>query len=147
MSKNVTNNRKIIWEWNKPLGNKDKPYAYRWRLDFYWFSFRVHKWICSDDNRAYHSHPVNMLIFILRGAYDDVSPREDGGKRVILYSAFDIRYIKRDYKHFVRILKNPTWTFLITWGQPKRWAFWNKISLKKKNRDRYFLEHGHYICE
>lgn len=57
----------FVFEWKKKLGD----YAYRWRLDFFFFSVRIHKWICSDDMRAYHSHPINMFIIILWGKYLD----------------------------------------------------------------------------
>jgi hypothetical protein len=145
MSKNVTNNPKIVLEWKKPLGNKDKPYAYRWRLDFYWFSFRVHKWLCSDDMRAFHSHPVNMIVFVLIGGYCDWRPKLKDSK---LRYAPCIYKIKRDTQHCVELKNNTiTWSLLFTWGVPKRWAFWEKITLKKLNRDKYFIEKGQHICE
>lgn len=150
MSKNVTNNPKIILEWDKPLGNKDKPYAYRWRLDFYWFSVRLHKWLCGDDTRAWHNHPVNMLIFILQGRYIDRSLQKKGNDMVRVdkvYHAGMLRYIPRDYKHHIDAVSPPTWTLVFTWGVPQRWAFWDKFSLKKKNRDRYFIENGQHVCD
>ncbi len=147
MSKNVTNHKKVVFEWGKKLGDPNKPYAIRWRLDFYWFSFRVHKWLCSDDSRAYHSHPVNMLIFVLRGMYADHWLEEGNLPRVSVYVAGDVRIIRRNYRHWVQILEKSTWTFLITWGSPKRWAFWLKNSLKRKTRDKYFIEHGQHVCD
>jgi hypothetical protein len=134
---------KFVFEWGKKLGN----YAYRWRLDFFFFSFRIHKWICSDDIRAYHSHPINMLIYVWRGKYLDHFIDDKGNKFVKRYKTGDFRIIKRNYRHFVEILQNPTWTILLTWGEPKRWAFWLKDTLKKKNRDKYFIEHGQHVCE
>ena len=142
MSTNVTNNRKVVFEWKKKLGD----YAYRWRIDFYSFSFRIHYWKCSDDMRAYHSHPVNMLIFILWVQYIDhyINHNNEECKRT--YKPLHFRIIKRDYRHCVEIIK-PSITLLFTWGIPKRWAFWLKGTLKRKNRDRYFIEHGHHVCD
>lgn len=139
--------KSIVYEWKKPLGVKDNPYAYRWRLDFYWFSFRIHKWLCSDDERAYHSHPVNMFIVLLKGGYVDEYINKDGKQEFKGYRAPCVRVIKRDYKHIVRIPWGITWTLLFTWGAPKRWAFWDKITGKKLNRDKYFLEKGNHICK
>lgn len=139
----VTKHKKIVFEWRKPL---DK-YAYRWRLDFYFFSFRIHKWLCSDDMRAYHSHPINMFIVVVKGKYLDHFIDDKGNELVKRYKSLSYRIIKRDYRHYVEILKNPTWTILFTWGEPRRWAFWLKGSLKKKNRDKYFIEHGHHVCD
>lgn len=147
MSKNVTSHPKIVLEWKKPLGDKNKPYAYRWRLDFYFFSFRIHKWLCSDDERAYHSHPVNMIIFIIKGEYIDHPMGETGEEYGVVYKAPCVRYIPRDFKHYVHVWKVPTWTLLFTWGVPKRWSFWDVKNLKKYNRDKYFLEKGNHICE
>lgn len=143
MSQNVTNHKKIVFEWDKPLGT----YAYRWRLDFYFFSLRIHKWICSDDQRAYHSHPINMLIFILKGSYKDHYLDKNDNKCEKIYKRFNCRIIKRNLRHYVEVLQSPTWSFLFTWGEPKRWSFWLKDTLKKKNRDKYFIEEGHHICD
>ena len=139
----------LVFEWAKKLGDKEKPYAIRWRVDFYFFSFRIHKWLCSDDQRAYHSHPVNMFIWIIKGKYGDYSIDKSGKKTFFVYGkgCKRFRFITRDVRHYIFLHTTPTWTFLFTWGVPKKWAFWLKDSLKKKNRDRYFIEHGNHICE
>lgn len=146
MPKNVTNNRKVVFEWNKDLGG----YARRWRIDFYFFSFRIHKWLCSDDKRAFHSHPTNMLIYVLKGSYIDEYINTDPLCVPVgfhYYKAGEFRIIKRDYKHIIHIMESPTWTLVFTWGAPKRWSFWLRDTFKKKNRNRYFIEHGHHICD
>lgn len=131
----------FVFEWAKPLGN----YLIRWRLDFYWFSFRLHKWLCSDDQRAYHSHANNFLIIGLKGEYRDWSVYPAFSVRN--YKAPFIRYFKRNYKHSIEIEQSPTWTFVITFGRPKHWDFYLKDTLKRKTRDKYFLEHGHHVCD
>lgn len=86
-----------------------------------------------------------MIVFILKGSYIDHNINsKNGGK---FYEAPAIRVIKRDDKHYIHLWRGPVWTFLITWGAPQKWAFWLKDSLRKKNRDRYFIEHGNHICE
>lgn len=138
---------KFVVEWRRPLGDAEKPYAYRWRLDFYYFSFRIHKWMCSDDTRAYHSHPVNMLVFILSGWYLDEWLDSNNQVHLTIYNRFAVRPIRPDYRHIVLLGNKPVWTLLFTWSKPKRWAFWLKNTLKKKQRDRYFIEHGNHICQ
>lgn len=140
----------FIFEWNNPIGVKGNPYMYRWRLDFYFFSIRLHKWICSDDLRAYHSHPVNIISFILWGSYYDWGPikeySDNKNRCRSFHQAPSINCIKRETIHNVEICQSPTWTLLFTWGAPQKWAFWDKITMKRKNRDKYFLENKHHIC-
>ena len=89
----------FVFEWNKPLCVDGKYFSYRWRLDFYLFSFRVHKWLCSDDKRAYHSHPNNIISFILKGRYFDHRLVNDTQKRITHINRFNFNFIKRNTKH------------------------------------------------
>lgn len=159
MSQSPVSNPKVVLEWCKPLmcnkpGLGLTPYAYRWRLDFYWFSFRIHKWLHSDDKAAYHSHPTNMVIFILWGKYDEY--RMETG--TVEEGPYTIRYkierrapcfytIRRDTRHFICLKKKKVWTLLFTFGKPMRWAFWDKLTLKRYSRDKWFIERGHHICD
>lgn len=136
-------NKYFIFEWKKKLGD----YAFRWRIDLYFFSIRVHKWLCSDDMRAYHSHPINMFIVIVKGKYMDHFIDDKGNKYTKRYVAPSCRVIRRNYRHYVEILEKPTWSILFTWGPPQRWSFWLKDTLQHKKRDRYFIEHGHHTCD
>ncbi len=69
----------------------------------------------------------------------------DGSNKI--YVAPFIRIVKRDQKHFIKLLGyGPVWTLFISWGIPKRWAFWDRMTLKKMNRDKWFLEKGHHNC-
>lgn len=138
---------KFVAEWRHPLGIAECPYAYRWRLDFYFFSFRIHKWIGSDDTRAFHNHPWHFITFILKGYYFDWTPWGEGGEKCQVVTSWAWR--NKDHRHYVDIPKNesPVWTFIITFGAPRRYAFWDVITGKRKNRDKYFIEHGHPPCE
>jgi hypothetical protein len=129
---------KFVFEWNKKLGD----YARRWRIDFFVFSFRIHYWICSDDKRAYHSHPTNIISIGIWGSYLDCRPEGD-----VFYKAPFINIIRRETRHYVDIQSSPTITLIFTWGKPQRWSFWLKDTMKRKNRDRYFIEHGHHVCD
>jgi len=134
----------FLFEWNNPIGIENSPYLYRWRIDFYFFSIRLHKWICSDDLRAYHSHPVNFLIFILKEGYCDWRPVLKESK---VFNAFSVNVLRRDTLHCVEIKSSPTYTLLFTWGSPHKWAFYDRITMKKKNRDKYFIENKHHVCD
>jgi hypothetical protein len=88
-----------------------------------------------------------MFVFILSGYYIDRRPERDYGRAALSYYI-----IRRDTKHYVQLAQidyghRPVWSFVITWGAPKRWAFWDKTTMRKKNRDRYFIENGHHHCD
>jgi hypothetical protein len=136
---------KFIAEWKFPLGKKECPYCYRWRLDFYWFSFRIHYWIGSDDSRAFHDHPINFITFVLWGHYIDVRPHPDWDGLADFVGTFNIRFRRRGYRHMVLCVKKPTITLLFTWGKPKRYSFYLPDG-KRMTRDKYFHEMGHHPC-
>lgn len=125
--------------WNQPLGLPECPYMRRWALDFGAFALRVHRWQSSDDSRAYHDHPWWFLTCVLWGSYTDVS--EQGEDTLTPGS---IRFRNSSHKHTVKILKPGTWTLLITGPAVRRWGFWVKGKLWK--RDRYFAVMGHHPC-
>lgn len=138
---------KIGIEWNHPIGNPKCPSAYRTMLDFYWFSFRMHKWVGDDDTRAYHSHPWNFITFIIKGYYLDVSLDENNNKETTLMYPGSFGFRKRNYRHYVRVIEKPTWTILFTWGGYKQYSFWNVDTLTRKNRSKYHYEDGYQICD
>lgn len=103
--------------------------------------------MCSDDQRAFHSHPVSFINIGLKGKYEDVYLDENSQVHTKIYKAPFIRIVKRNYRHYVHIIDAPTWTLFISYNRPKKWAFWLKETLKRKNRDKYFLEEGHHVCD
>lgn len=124
---------------HQKVGLTECPYFERWVLDFGPFAFRVHRWFSSDDDRAHHDHPWWFITFVLWGCYVDESPAGNE-----LMPAGSVRFRPANHQHTVRILKPGTWTFLIT-GQPSRkWGFWVRDRMVK--RDKYFAEHGHHPC-
>lgn len=141
---------KFIFEWNYPLGREECPYAYRWRLDFYWFSFRIHKWISSDDTRAFHNHPWHFITFVLKGYYIDVTPQllTPNISQKEYVKQYTFHYRNKDHKHYVEIPKeqSPVWTFVTTFSKPRKYAFWNVKTGKRKNRDKYFIEEKEAPC-
>jgi hypothetical protein len=56
------------------MGLQESPYLYRWTLILFGFTFRVHHWIKSDDNRFFHDHACNLISIVLKGYYWNVKP-------------------------------------------------------------------------
>lgn len=126
--------------WDEKMGLPECPYFRRWVLDFGLFALRVHRWERSDDERAFHDHAWWFLTLVLAGAYDDVSPAGVDPLR-----RFSVRFRPATHRHTVKILVPGTWTFLVTGPVVRRWGFWVKDKLIK--RDKYFAVHGHHPCE
>lgn len=87
-----------------------------------------------------------MLSFILWGEYHE-SILLGRDEITVLRKAPTLNIIRRDTKHYVKVVSSPTITLVFTWGIPKRWHFWLKSNLKRKSRDKYFIEEGHHICD
>jgi hypothetical protein len=126
--------------WNEPLGKLECPYAYRWVLNLWFISFRIHYFIRSDDSRYFHDHGWWFLTFILKGSYVDVSPNGRDELKV-----GSIRYRKATHKHYVEVLQGGVWTFLITGKSSRNWGFW--VNGKFKRPLKYFHKFGHPPCD
>lgn len=124
---------------NEPVGLEECPYLRRWVLDFGAFALRLHRWEASDDTRAFHDHAWWFLTCVLRGSYVDVSPL--GRDRL---RAGSIRFRPASHRHTVEVQQPGTWTVLLTGAPIRRWGFWVKNKLVR--RDKYFAEHGHHPC-
>lgn len=123
----------------EPLGRKECPYAYRWTLNFWLFSIRVHQWIRSDDKRYFHDHPWHFITLVLKGGYTDVSL---SGRDVL--SAGNIRFRHALHQHYVEVPPGGAWTILLTSMPVRNWGFWVKGRLKRPLR--YFGKFGHPPC-
>lgn len=127
------------WTWNKPLGLPECPYINLWMVDFGLFALRLHKWSGSDDDRYLHDHPWWFLTFMLKGSYVDVSK---AGNDTLTAGSIRFRWV--NHAHTVKLVKKPTWTFLITGKPLRRWGFW--VGGKLLRRDTYFSRYGHHPC-
>ncbi len=126
--------------WNDRLGLPSCPYMIRWVADFGPFAIRIHRWLSSDDHRAFHDHPWWFLTLVLWGRYTDVSPA--GRDRLHIGS---IRFRPSSHKHTVEVEHRNTWTILITGRPSRRWGFW--VGDKLIKRDKYFATRGHHPCD
>jgi hypothetical protein len=129
---------------NEELRCSTGVYVRRWYLETPYFSVRLHHWLHSDDNRAFHDHPWWFITLILKGSYTDLNPirseRMTPGK---------VAYRPALHQHTAQIDPGGCWTLLLTGPKIRQWGFYvrlkNKIKFKKSNK--YFLEHGTHVCD
>ena len=131
-------------EWNRPLGLKESPYAYRWVLPLPGgYSLRLHRWVGDDDPDAMHDHPTWFCTFILSGGYIDVNERTDGWTmKWERLHRFDFRFRPASHRHRVFSVKPNTWTLCLFGKDKKHWRFY--LDGKSITRDKYFAEIGHH---
>jgi hypothetical protein len=108
-------------------------------------SFRLHRWLADDDDRAKHDHPADFWTLVLKGEYIDV-----GEYREVM-RAGTLRKRKAEHIHYVHLMKWPTWTLLYFKPTRRKWGFYvprkkdDKIKFVKSNK--YFFEKGQHPCE
>lgn len=115
-------------------------YVRRWICETPFGSLRLHHWLHSDDDRAFHDHPWWFVTLVLQGGYTDCSPK--GEERM---ASPKIAFRPAEHSHTVKVDKGGCWTLLITGPQVRRWGFW--VGRKWKKSNKYFLEHGMHVCD
>ncbi len=129
--------------WNQKLGKPECPYMRRWVINFFNLcSIRLHNWKFGDDPRAFHDHPWNFWVFVLKGFYFDVNPN---GKE--LMKRFSLTYRKAEHKHTVET--NGCWTLCFCGPDKREWGFYTKTKAGNPTfikKDRYFRKKGHHPC-
>lgn len=115
-------------------------YVRRWYVETPLGSIRLHHWIHSDDDRAFHDHTWWFITFVLWGGYTDKTP--SGDERMSLGK---ITYRPALHKHTVKVNEEGAWTFLITGPKSRGWGFW--LGNKWKKANKYFLEEGKHVCD
>jgi hypothetical protein len=130
---------RVLIRFAEQLGLPECPYVIRWRVETPLGSIRVHHWLGSDDNRAFHDHPWWFLTLVIRGGYTDKSLADDDHLR-----AGSVRFRKALHQHTVISDDGGCWTVIIT-GRPLRsWGFWLNGKFRKANK--WFLTYGHHPC-
>ena len=129
----------LVLKLNEKLGLPECPYLIRWRLELPFGSIRVHHWLSSDDDRAFHDHPWWFWTIVLKGSYTDKSP--DGTDH--------LRFLSHRYRpalHRHTVIPDPeAWTLLVTGPPVRSWGFWLNGKFRKANK--WFLTFGHHPCE
>jgi hypothetical protein len=123
------------------IGRPECPYMTRWVLNFGLFSLRLHRWNSGDDDRHYHDHPWDFLVFVLKGWYWNETRL--GWETM---GAFTVRFRRAEHRHAVLKPDDepPCWTFLICGPKRRKWGFW--IGEKFKKANKYFFENGKHPC-
>jgi len=126
--------------WREKLGQQNCPYLIRWIFDFGLFSIRLHHWLSSDDDRAFHDHPWWFLTLVLWGSYIDRSPAGDDAMTI-----GKIRFRRAEHQHTAVVAPGGCWTLLLCGPEKREWGFW--VADKFRKRNKYFFEHGHHPCD
>lgn len=127
--------------WGEEIGIGDCPYLKRWVIEFpKHFSIRLHHFVASDDDRAFHDHPWWFVTLVLKGTYTDWSPR---GHDTL--GPGSIRYRPALHRHTV--LTEGVWSLVITGPKFRAWGFWDEITGKFVKANKWFFTRGHHPCE
>lgn len=127
--------------WGEEIGIGDCPYLKRWVIEFpKHFSIRLHHFVASDDDRAFHDHPWWFVTLVLKGTYTDWSPR---GHDTL--GPGSIRYRPALHRHTV--LTEGVWSLVITGPKFRAWGFWDETTGKFVKANKWFFTRGHHPCE
>ena len=121
--------------WKEKLGDPDNPYLIRWTLLFCNYSIRLHHWIKSDDNRFFHDHSCDLISFVIKGRYTNVTPNGEFPVKAI--SAWKA---KAKQRHWLKIPKEGAWTILLCSRPYHKWGFY--VNDHKWRPLRYFSKFG-----
>ena len=103
------------------IGGNESPYLFRWFLipRNRFCNIYLHKFLRSDDDRAFHDHPWWSLSFLLKGRYLNVTP---AGRR--LRRRFSLMWMRATDSHRVELIdETPVWTLFFTGPKVREWGF------------------------
>lgn len=121
--------------WKEKLGDPNNPYLYRWTLLFFNYSIRLHHWIKSDDHRFFHDHSCDLISFVIKGRYINVTPAGEFAVR-----APSIWRAEAKQRHWLKIPKEGAWTILLCSRPYHKWGFY--VNDHKWRPLRYFSKFG-----
>lgn len=124
--------------WREQLGLPECPYAERWVFNAGLFTLRVHHFVRSDDDRAFHDHPWWFLTLVVKGSYIDRSPNGDD-----VLKPGSVRF--RPARHRHTVVTYGVWTIVLTGRKKRAWGFWQGDRFRKANK--WFFEKGHHPCD
>jgi hypothetical protein len=136
----------------QPIYREDKElYLMRWYWNFKFFTFKIHKFINSDDD-CLHDHPWNFISIILKTGYNEVSiidPKKikhndnvevysytlnsfgENKKQWAIkrfYGPGSIIFHKATHTHRVELINNTVaWTIVFTGKRIRSWGFRDKL--------------------
>lgn len=111
----------------------------RWVLKTPWFLLRLHRIMRSDNDRHFHDHPFDFMSFILRGGYVEYTP---GNPFRVCLPGSIVRRRAEDL-HYLKLIGNSAWTFLITSPYHRDWGFQTEDGwIKADKYDAYIASKG-----
>jgi len=95
-------------------------YLHRWYVipRNRWFNIYLHKFGCSDDDRALHCHPWFSVSFLLKGQMV-----EHSNKGVKSIKRFLPIFRTAKFAHRLELVEGPVWTVFITGPNIRQWGF------------------------
>ena len=111
------------------IGGHEHPYLLRWWLipRNRFFNIYLHKFMRSDDDRAFHDHPWLWCSILLRGSYVEWSHPRVGDAllaHVERFNAGTIRIHRARYAHRLVVDQDAScWTLFITGPRTREWGF------------------------
>lgn len=110
------------------IGDPSRPYLLRWWIlpRNRYFNLFLHKFLRDDDDRALHDHPWWFISIVLWGGYREITETWSSVSRYTGKNrwAGSVAFRKATHKHRVVLLKNPTWTLILTGPRIRTWGFW-----------------------
>lgn len=106
------------------IGSPDHPYLLRWWLiRNRFFNVYLHHIRRDDDDRALHDHPWWNVSILLRGAYEEITPRGTVRRQapcVVFRRATDAHRLKLPIENGgIRYV----WSLFITGPRVREWGF------------------------
>lgn len=107
------------------IGPHDAPYLRRWWVipRNRWFNIYLHQILKDDDDRALHDHPWWNVSIILKGCYDEITPkgRKHRGRGSIVFRRATAAH------RLVLPIRNGgmsyCWSLFITGPRVREWGF------------------------
>jgi hypothetical protein len=133
--------------WNEPLGRPECPYVRRWVMTIVGYSFRLHHWVGSDDQRHFHDHAWDFLSVVLFGRYTEIIAHPEGGEDRVVRRAGSWRWYAAEHRHKVLLTSGECWTFVFSKRHRRNFGFYVPGRVALLRPLRYFSRYGLHPCE
>jgi len=102
------------------IGDPLNPYLRRWflRPEGPSGGLYLHQILRDDDDRALHDHPWDSSVYIISGAYLEIT--KDARR---IYSSGDYRHMAAETAHRLVVDDAPVWTLCFIGPRKREWGF------------------------
>lgn len=138
--------------WADSVGRPECPFLIRWVLTLFGYSLRLHKWVGSDDPRAFHDHPWDFWSMIILGCYFEITPSESDSDLFVescrICLPWELRFYSAEHKHIVYLGKcKSCWSIVFSKPHRRNFGFYIPGREKMMRPLRYFSRFGLHPCE